>query len=293
MTPTSLRFATRDGVSLHALHWQRTGNGPGMPILLLHGLASNCRLWDGAAAHLAGLGHDVIALDLRGHGLSDKPDSGYAVEEVVTDVVDVIDVLSRDNAPWSLPLVVGQSWGGNLVIDLAARHGDKVRGVVAVDGGTIELKKAFPEWHECERTLAPPRLAGMSADRLRSLIRGAHPDWSDTAIDGTMANMRHHPDGTIEPWLTFENHITVLRGLWEHSPTDLFPRIEVPVLFTPAAKVDDEMTRNKRAMLDIARRDIAACRIEWFQPADHDLHAQHPERFAETIHRAHIEGFFP
>lgn len=292
MSPADLRLPTRDGTVLRALHWAPPQPGGGLPVLLLHGLASNCRLWDGAAGHLSTLGHDVIALDLRGHGLSDKPDTGYSVPEVAGDILDVVGVLSRNNPPWERPLVVGQSWGGNLVIELAARHGEFVRGVVAVDGGTIELKSAFPEWHECERTLAPPKLAGMDGARLRSFVRGAHPDWSEEAIDGTMANMHHLDDGTIEPWLTFDRHITILRGLWEHSPSQLFSSISVPVLFTPAAKQEDHMTRAKREMLEVAQRTLPRCRVEWFQPADHDLHAQYPARFAETVHRAFTEGFF-
>ena len=100
-------------------------------------------------------------------------------------------------------------------------------------------------------------------------------------------------DGTIAPWLTFERHITVLRGLWEHSPTSLFPDITVPVMFTPASKSDDEMTRTKRASHLHALETIPRCRVEWFEPADHDLHAQFPERFAATVHAAIMEGFFP
>ena len=286
------RFETRDGVSLRALHWPRPTVADGVPMVLVHGLASNCRLWDGAARHLAGLGHDVVALDLRGHGLSEKPDGGYSVPSVAQDVVDVIDSLSRDDHAWRRPLVIGQSWGGNIVVELAAHHGDRVRGVVAVDGGTIELSTAFPEWSECERTLAPPRLAGMEASRLRGFVRGAHPDWSDEAIEGTMSNMQHFDDGTIAPWLTFERHITVLRGLWEHSPTKLFPGIAVPVMFTPASKADDEMTRRKKESHRHALETIARCRVEWFEPADHDLHAQFPARFAATVHSAVKDGFF-
>ena len=293
MTPTELRFSTRDAVSLRALHWPCAPGSTGTPIFLIHGLASNCRLWDGAARHLAALGHDVIALDLRGHGQSDKPDHGYSVPSVAQDVIDVVDTVARDNPRWERPLVIGQSWGGNIVVEIAAHHGHRVRGVVAVDGGTIELSRAFPDWSECERTLAPPRLAGMEASRLRSFVRGAHHDWTDEAIDGTMANMQHFADGTIAPWLTFERHITVLRGLWEHSPTSLFPTITVPVMFTPASKSDDEMTRTKRASHLHALETIPRCRVEWFEPADHDLHAQFPERFAATVHAAIMEGFFP
>ena len=292
MTTAELRLPVRDGTVLRAVHHGPPASGGGTPILLVHGLASNCRLWDGAARHLAAHGHDVVALDLRGHGRSDKPDHGYSVPEVAQDVVDIIGRLASGNTPWQRPLVIGQSWGGNIVVEIAARHGDSVRGVVAVDGGTIELKRAFPDWRECERALAPPRLAGMEASRLRGFVRGAHRDWSDEAIDGTMANMEHFPDGTIAPWLTFERHITVLRGLWEHSPAALFPLIDVPVLFTPASKADDEMTRAKRASHAHALETIRKCRVEWFEPADHDLHAQHPARFADVVHSAIVGGFF-
>ena len=293
MSTAELRLPVRDGTVLRALHHPAAGAADGIPVLLVHGLASNCRLWDGAARHLAGLGHDVIALDLRGHGRSDKPDHGYSVPEVARDVVDIIEILSRDNPPWRRPLVIGQSWGGNIVIEVAARHADAVRGVVAVDGGTIELSRAFPDWEECRRALAPPRLAGMESARLRAFVRGAHRDWSDEAIEGTMANMEHFDDGTIAPWLTFDRHITVLRGLWEHSPTSLFPSIEVPVMFTPASRTDDEMTRAKRAAHEHALGTIPRCRVEWFEPADHDLHAQFPGRFADVVHGAVVGGFFP
>ncbi len=293
MSTAELRLPVRDGTVLRALHHPAAGAAGGIPVLLVHGLASNCRLWDGAARHLAGLGHDVIALDLRGHGRSDKPDHGYSVPEVARDVVDIIEILSRDNPPWRRPLVIGQSWGGNIVIEIAARHADAVRGVVAVDGGTIELSRAFPDWEECRRALAPPRLAGMESARLRAFVRGAHRDWSDEAIEGTMANMEHFDDGTIAPWLTFDRHITVLRGLWEHSPTSLFPSIEVPVMFTPASRTDDEMTRAKRAAHEHALGTIPRCRVEWFEPADHDLHAQFPGRFADVVHGAVVGGFFP
>lgn len=292
MQPTELRLPTRDGVNLRALHWSDPVAASGTPIVLIHGLASNCRLWDGAARELAGMGHGVIALDLRGHGRSDKPETGYGVGEVAQDVIDIIRLVGQDNAPWARPLVIGQSWGGNVVIEIAARHSSDVRGVVAVDGGTIDLSRAFREWHECERALAPPKLAGMQADRLRSFIRGAHPDWSDEAIDGQMANMEHRPDGTIAPWLTFERHMKVLRGMWEHHPVDLFPTIEVPVLFTPAVKIDDEMARTKRASHATALETIPQCKVEWFEPADHDLHAQHPARFASVVNDCIVGGFF-
>ena len=70
-TPTD-RAVPGDGVSLHARDW----GGNGQAVVLLHGLASNARIWDGVAPRLAGAGLRVVALDQRGHGASDQPASG-------------------------------------------------------------------------------------------------------------------------------------------------------------------------------------------------------------------------
>ena len=63
------------GVELHVEI--RSGDASAAPVVLVHGLASNLRLWDGVAEHLHAAGHTVIAVDQRGHGRSDAPDVGY------------------------------------------------------------------------------------------------------------------------------------------------------------------------------------------------------------------------
>lgn len=292
LTPTSRFITLRDGIRLRILEWSKPEDSPGVPILLVHGLASNARLWDGPARRLAELGHAVIAVDLRGHGLSDKPDDGYEINLVADNIAEVITALQPHQSAGQKPLVIGQSWGGNLVVELAHRHPEIIRGIVAVDGGTIELSKAFPNWDECERTLRPPAIAGMQYDRLRSYIRAAHLDWSEEAIDGQMHNMERLDDGTIRPHLTMERHIKVLHSLWQHMPSTLWENITVPVLFTPAAKQEDDHTRTKRAQIAQALRVLPRAKVEWFEPADHDLHAQFPHRFAAVVDDALTTGFF-
>jgi predicted alpha/beta hydrolase len=93
ITPNSFYISTRDGISLRMLQWSSVDESPGIPILLIHGLASNARLWDGPARRLAELGHAVTAIDLRGHGLSDKPDTGYDMANIADDVLDVVNAL--------------------------------------------------------------------------------------------------------------------------------------------------------------------------------------------------------
>ena len=254
-------------------------------IVLVHGLASNSRLWDGAASALADFGYHVVSLDQRGHGLSDKPDDGYDMATVVDDLATLIKQLGLQR-----PIVAGQSWGGNVVVELAHRHPTATRGVCAVDGGLIQLCDRFASWDDCVEALQPPRLAGSRADGFAKMMRRVYAGWPEAAITGALANMRHHDDGTISPWLTFDRHIRVLRGLWEHRPHDILPSLTVPVLFTPADS-GDAWSSEKRREYDAITKQNERVKVQWFSPAHHDLHAQFPERWATALHENIISGF--
>lgn len=290
MPTRSERIDIGAGLELRVLTWGLPTTHNQAPVVLVHGLASNALLWKGSAVELAALGHLVMAIDLRGHGLSDKPDNGYDMETVAGDIAALLRLINGQG--FHRPVVAGQSWGGNVVIELAHTYPELVRGVCAVDGGFIDLQQHFPEWDECAVALRPPAVAGMRADRMREYMRDAHPDWPETGIDGTMANMEHLPDGTIRPWLTLEHHLMVLRGLWEHRPTKIFPSVTVPVLFVPADEPNGVFAETKREAIERSLELVSRARVEWFSPADHDLHAQQPQRFAQVLHDATIDGFF-
>jgi pimeloyl-ACP methyl ester carboxylesterase len=260
-------------VSLEARHWP--GGRP--PFLLVHGLASNARLWDGVAARLNAAGHRVVAVDQRGHGQSDKPDHGYDFATVTADLVALIDAL--DLAP---AVAAGQSWGGNVVLELAHRYPDRLLGVACVDGGTIELSRALPEWEDAATALAPPQLAGTPAAEIESYMRRAHADWPPEGIDGALANFEVLADGTVTPWLTRARHMLILRELWTHRPPLLYPELKVPVLLVGAS----ERYPLSEALESIPRS--RGLRID----ADHDIHAQKPDVVARLLLDAVGDGFF-
>lgn len=294
MQPTIQRsefHTVRGDIDLHCVVWGSQTPDARAPFLLVHGLASNARLWDGVARHLTELGHPVVAVDQRGHGASSKPDTGFDMATVADDLALLIGSLGFDR-----PVVAGQSWGANVVIELAHRSPASVRGVVAVDGGTIHLRRHFPDWSDCEAQLAPPRLTGMAHSRLESAIRASHPDWPEEGIAGAMANMELLPDGTIRPWLSRERHMKILRGLWEHEPESLFPDITVPVMFMPAVSENDGNIRgwasDKRDAVERALRLVPRAAVSWYHGADHDLHAQHPRRVAQELHEETQGGLF-
>ena len=310
MSMRDVRIPVEEGVLLHVVAWQRDGAGqPGaapktaedgtavggttsshLPYVLVHGLASNARLWDGVARRLSDAGSQVAAVDLRGHGLSGKPDAGYDFATIDEDLRAVIRSLGFER-----PVLVGQSWGANVVLDFAVRHADLIRGFVAVDGGLSDMQDPFPTWEECWGRLAPPRLVGLPLTQIEGYIRGAHTDWPEEGIRGTLANFELRGDGTIAPWLTRERHAAVLRSLWAHRPSELWPALRVPAIIVPADTGDGEWTTRKRRAVDVAeaaaRSSGVPVRVAWFR-ADHDIHAQHPDELVALLLEAERDGFF-
>jgi pimeloyl-ACP methyl ester carboxylesterase len=266
------------GVELALRHWPGSGDAS-CPVLCLHGLASNARLWTDAATHLSELGTTVVAVDQRGHGSSSKPDAGYDLATVCADAHAVLDHLRWDRA-----VVVGQSWGGNVAVELARLHPERVLAVVAVDGGIIELQDRFPRWEDCLDALAPPVLIGAAASWLRAQFETWHPDWPASGVDAAMANFELRDDGTVAPWLTRARHLLALRGLWEHRPSLALREVAAPVLLVAAEGDDPAWVLDKRAAAERARSVGRHVEVEWMR-GDHDLHAHRPSELAGLVHR--------
>ena len=281
---TTRRVTVADDVALHCVSWAPDGSGPAF--VLVHGLASNARTWEAVAELLAAAGHPVTTVDLRGHGRSDKPEDGYDLATLGDDVLRVLDVLGQDR-----PVVVGQSMGGNLALDLGRRAGHRLAGVGGVDGGVIELRRRFPEWDACAEALAPPRWDGTRATEVEARIRRSFPSWSDWGVEATMANFAVDPDGTLRPHLAFDRHLRLLRSLWEHRPSGFLGDLDVPVLLVAATKPDD-VGPVARSDAQRAAAALARARVHHVPYADHDVHVQQPGRVARLLLEAVDDGFF-
>lgn len=257
-----------DGVELSVI--VRKADSDASAFLLVHGLASNARLWDGAAEHLLDAGHPSVAVDLRGHGRSAKPADGYGFASVADDLARVVDsVLGRP------VIVAGQSWGGNVAIEFADRHPDLVSGVVCVDGGFLRLSDDFGDWESAARQLAPPDFSGLTIDQLRERARDRFADWPDTAIDAQLANFDVDGAGRVAARLSRDRHMAILRHLWEHDPDRAAQRIGVPVLVLAV----DEARAGRSERVDAFARSLGDVTVEWLD-AHHDVHAQRPKEVA-------------
>ncbi len=251
----------------------RSGPDDGLPYLLVHGLASNAHLWDGVTRELAAAGHPVAAVDLRGHGRSSKPAGPYDVATVAADLVPLLDALGFTDV-----VLAGQSYGAIVVLELARLLGPRVRGVVCVDGGHLDLQSRWPIWQECADLLAPPRTAGTALSAVQGWITDAHPDWPAEGIAGALACFEVREDGTVAPWLSFENHLQVLRGLWECDTAALRRSVTQHVVLLTA----DDGQDTERGDLTTAAGQLADGEVV-LMVGDHDLHAQHPTAVAKVL----------
>ena len=128
-------FAEVNNINLHYHTWQPPSGGHvGLsPLLLLHPTGFLAHTWQPVAEALAqpedgSLGHHVYAPDLRGHGDSDKPSSGYNWQVFVDDLQAFLDRFALRNLP-----VVGHSFGGTVAAALAAQHPEYFSRLVLIE----------------------------------------------------------------------------------------------------------------------------------------------------------------
>jgi pimeloyl-ACP methyl ester carboxylesterase len=89
-------------------HVALAGPGDAPPVLLVHGWPQNWWTWRHVIPTLAER-FRVIAPDLRGHGWSEAPASGYEKEQLASDMLAVLDALALERATW-----IGHDWGDGL-----------------------------------------------------------------------------------------------------------------------------------------------------------------------------------
>lgn len=118
------RVTSTDGVEIHI---DETGNPDGKAILLIHGAWQSRLAWDNQMYDGLNDEFRLVAMDLRGHGLSGKPESEdeYTSELWADDIQAVIDALNLSD-----PILVGWSFGAGLILDYILHNGqDQIGGI--------------------------------------------------------------------------------------------------------------------------------------------------------------------
>ena len=157
-----------NGLRFHYLEWGRPDIPP---LLMLHGFAQTCHMWDFAALSLCDR-FRVITLDQRGHGDSDwAPDGRYSMDDHQGDLHAIVMKLRLKDL-----VIMGLSMGGRNAFIYASEHPELVRGLVVVD--------------------AAPEHQRSGAQRVRRFVEG--PDELDS-FDDFVARVRHYnPRRSVE-----------------------------------------------------------------------------------------------
>lgn len=195
---TTERFASFDGTSIAYRRWAASDGGDGPPVILHHGFAVDAELnWvaTGVVDRLGADGFDVVTIDARGHGRSDKPHGSiwYGEDAMARDVSKLADHLGLPHFD-----LVGYSMGA-IVSVVAATQERRIRRLVVggVGAGVVELggvdTRALPAEDLVDALLAndPDKIPRPAMREFRAFVDLAGADRLALAAHASV--VRHGP----------------------------------------------------------------------------------------------------
>jgi pimeloyl-ACP methyl ester carboxylesterase len=214
-----------DGVPIH---YQVQGGGR-PPLVFVHGWAYDGRLWDAQVEHFAAT-HQVVTLDLGGHGRSGAGRAEWTMAAFGEDVAAVVRHLGLEGV-----VLVGHSMGGPVIVEAARRLSGKVRALVPVDT-LVDVEQRIPA-DQVEQALA-----GFQADyrqandrfmRRWMFTKSSPPALIEEVVAQTAA---------MDPAVA----IPALRHAWEYDAVAGLRGVEAPVVAVNADLYPTSLEANRR-----------------------------------------------
>ena len=280
--PTDLQHPTE--------HWTTIGElrvryldwgGDGESVMLMHGLASSAHWYELVASHLRHK-YRLFAADARGHGQTTQAMGGYDWQTLSADGVGLMDHLGVSQAA-----VFGHSWGATAALNVAARFPDRIAALGLIDGGVGRPGGPREPWEVVKARVRPRDVTGnreQFLDRLRQQLSFC---WNDQIERIVQTMVYEDQEGQIQDILRPENHLQVMRAMWEEPASELYSRIACPTVIIPAGptpeRADTERARQKQAGVVAAEKDIPQCRVRWIPETVHDIGYHKPEELARVM----------
>ena len=277
MSSTSLevQYVTIHG---HRRAYVKTGSGP--VVLLLHGLGCDHTTWLPVIESLARR-YTVVAPDLLGHGLSDKPRADYSVGGYANGMRDLLTVLGIDKVT-----VVGHSFGGGVAMQFAYQFPERTERMVLVAPGGLgpEVSPAIravttPGFHQVMGVLTLPVVRHVGKAGMRALSRTS---WKATRDLDEVAEIF---DSFKDPASRHAiRHVVRAVVDWRGQIVTMADRAYLTEAM-PMCVVwgrDDQVIPVRHA--SNAARLAPEARVEVIPNAGHFPHKDHPHRFAKVVH---------
>jgi len=249
--------------------------------MLLHGLASSAHWYDLVAPQLRDQ-YRIIAPDQRGHGQTTQANSGYDWGTLARDIVGLMDHLDIPSVA-----VFGHSWGASVALNVAARFPDRVFALGLIDGGVPRRSGTNSTWEEVKARATPRDVSGTRQEFLERLRTQLSFCWNDQVERIVQTMVYEDAKGQIQDILRPENHIQVMRAMWEEPASDFYPLISCPTIIIPAGptpeRASSERAKLKQQGVEAAAKSIVNSRVRWIPETIHDIGYHKPEELAQVI----------
>jgi N-formylmaleamate deformylase len=275
------------GDRIHFVDWG--GPDAGRPgVFLVHGLSQTAAIWAPIARSLAA---DVrtVAMDLRGHGLSDAPtdDGAYDLDILAADVVAVTEGAGLVDKPADGIVLVGHGFGAIVAAVAAPTLADRCRGVVLVDGGWESMEASLGvDPDEFLRGLDEPPEVMRSMPAFLADRKGFDPATWDVDQEATArATVVETHAGRVVPSTRPHALEASVRSMFTYDPARALASVPAPIIALLAS--DDADRSRSRALATVSERRVraglSAIRIVDVGPVGHNLMRYRPSEVLAAI----------
>lgn len=259
--------------------------------LLVHGLSTTAWTWTPVARRLRAACH-VVAMDLRGHGLSDAPteDGAYDLVVLAADAVAVAEGSGLLVDPGDRVVLAGHGFGAMVAAEAAIDLGDRCAGLVLVDGGweSLEASTGLDVDGFLRGLDEPPEVLSSMNAFLADRAAFDPATWDADQEQAARANVVETHAGRVVP--VTRPHVlgASVHTMFAYDPLSTLPAIEAPVaVLVAAGSGDDEPGARDRALETVARAREAAghgpLRIVSFRHDGHNLMRYRPDAVSAAI----------
>jgi non-heme chloroperoxidase len=245
------------------LPYKEQGDATGVPVVMLHGVTDSWRSFEHVLPHLP---DDIraIAVTQRGHADAPQPETGYRIEDLAGDVIDLLDELEIERA-----VVVGHSMGSWVAQQVAIDHPERVIGLV--------LAGSFGG-----RPGDDPEMQAFAAEMM-SVRDPVTDEIARDFQDSTVA--RPLPPGQMDAFVAESLKVPArvwnqtFEGFLEVQQVEGLTRLTAPALLVWGER--DAFI--PRAVQDELLETLPDARLEVYEGVGHAVHWERPERFARDV----------
>ena len=293
--PSGLVVLVESGDRVHFLDWGGPASREGTPgVLLVHGLANTAWSWAPVARRLCRT-RRIVAMDLRGHGLSDAPTTGFDADTLAADVVAVAEgsgllawgTARNPSGERGGVVLAGHGFGAIVAAWAAERLAAQCAGLVLVDGGFEDYRATTGlEPDEYVRGLDEPPEIMRSLDAYLADRKGFHPaTWDADQDRAARATVVETAAGRVVP--TTRPHVVAacVAAMFDYRPLETLPRVAAPVSVLVAAENEEGTRGRSLAEADAAVRGAGRppLRVKSFPTDGHNLPRYRPDEVTRAI----------